>query len=299
MHRYFSASVTALALGISAATAADLSPVYTKAPPAPVPYSWTGFYAGVNAGYTWMDPSVDSVGSPVFANPLALSGTDPTLAASVAGVTTHIPLSNGNGFIGGGQIGYYYQIGNVVPGIEADFQGLSGKASGSISTSVPIAGFPGNTANTTLSAKDSVSWLGTLRGQLGFTVTPTVLLYGTGGLAYGETKSETDIGQQLVGPAAVTVNSPYGSSASFSDVRIGWAAGAGGAWMMAPNWIIKLEYLHYDLGSVSYGNSLTNIVAPPGGAVPTGAPFYTLGATSSTHFDGNIVRVGVSYKFTQ
>jgi outer membrane immunogenic protein len=268
-------------------------------PPAPAPaWSWTGFYIGGNAGYAWsQNDSVGSVGAPIFANPLSLAGTTASLAASVAGVTTNIPGSNAGGFIGGGQVGYNYQFNNkYVVGIEADIQGISGRSSGTTANSVPLVGFAA-AANTTLAATNSVNWLGTLRGRLGFTVVPNLLVYGTGGLAYGGANSSTTIGQALVGPGAATVTGPYGSFASISQTRVGWTVGAGAEWMITGNWSAKLEYLYYDLGRVSYGGTMSNIVVPPGGAVPTGGVFYTLGATSSTRYIGDIIRVGLNYHF--
>jgi outer membrane immunogenic protein len=289
--------VSALTLAAPAAQAADMA--LKAPPPAPVVCTWCGWYAGVNAGYTAMENNtVNSVGTPLFANPLAAPGTGIALDAAVAGVTTPISTGRAGGFIGGGQVGYNYQSGNFLAGIEADIQGLSGKRSGTTTTSVPLAApFATISANTTLTADKSVAWLGTLRGRLGIVTTPNLLLYATGGLAYGGVKSDTTITQALVGAGAATVNTPYGSFASVSEVRAGWALGAGGEWMIGANWSAKLEYLHYDLGTVSYGSTLSNIVTPPGGGVPTGGTFYSLGAQSSVSFRGDIVRVGLNHKF--
>jgi len=193
---------------------------------APVPVaSWTGFYLGANAGYTWSQNStVNSVGSLPFLSPLI----DPIVAAPVvAGVTTGIPVGKTSGFIGGGQVGYDYQFDKFVVGIEADIQGLSSRsASGTTANSMPINIRPFlAAANTTLSATNRVDWLGTVRGQLGYTMSPALLVYGTGGLAYGEVQSNTSISQQLTGPSATNVNVPYGSFASISQIRPGWSAG--------------------------------------------------------------------------
>jgi outer membrane immunogenic protein len=257
--------------------------------------SWTGFYLGVNAGYTWsQNNTVSSVGSLLTRNPLL----DPAAVAPVVGgVTTGIPVGKTSGFIGGGQVGYNYQVNEFVVGIEADIQGLSSRsASGTTANSIPIPGFVA-AANTTLTATNRVDWLGTVRGQLGYTITPALLVYGTGGLAYGEVQSNSSISQQLTGPSATNINAPYGSFASISQTRTGWAAGGGAAWMITDNWTAKLEYLHYDLGSVTYSGAMTNVVVPPGGGVPLGTPVCTISATSSTSFRGDIVRLGLSYKF--
>jgi outer membrane immunogenic protein len=288
--------VTTAAFGMLAlpAMAADMAPapmVYKA--PVPVPVCiWCGFYIGANAGYAWSeDNSVNTTGSlsSIFAGIAPATGP-----AAVASATAQIPGGNANGFIGGGQIGYNFQYSSFVYGIEADFQGLSGKSSGTASNSVGIVGFPGTNVNTTLTATDSVSWLGTLRGRLGYTITPSLLVYGTGGLAYGEAKSSTAIGQQIVGPAAGGATGPYGSAVSISSTRTGWTAGAGAEWLFTRNWTAKLEYLHYDLGSANYAGSMTNLAV---GVAPVGTPLYTVGTTSSVKFSGDIVRAGVNYKF--
>jgi len=287
-----------LAGSFGSAHAADMA---VKAPPIAAPvWNWTGFYVGFNVGGAWTgNNDVNSVGTPIFANPLVPGTTAFVLANSVTGVTTNIPLGRGSGFIGGAQAGYDWQFKSGVVGIEADIQGLSARQSSAlVLTTVPLTLAPGNSVNSSLSATNNVDWLGTVRGRLGLLAKPSLLLYATGGLAYGDVRSSTTINQALVGPSTATVNAPYGSVASNSQTRAGWAAGVGGEWKFAPKWSAKIEYLHYDLGTVSYGGTLSNVVVPPGGVVPTGGVFYTLGATSSTRFSGDIVRVGVNYSFT-
>jgi outer membrane immunogenic protein len=263
-------------------------------PPAPI-YSWTGWYVGVNAGYGWSSDPVNVVGTPIFANPTI--GTSPaSLAAAVAGATGNFPV-NSKGFIGGGQFGYNAQFNRLVLGVETDIQGTSLRGSANGANVLSIVGFPGTGPTTTTFVSNKLEYLGTLRGQIGFTLTPTFLLYGTGGLAYGGVNSTTNIGQVVTGPAATGANGPYGSAANFSDTRVGWTAGAGLAWMMYSRWTAKIEYLHYDLGSVNYGGAMSNIVVP-GSAVPPGTTFYTLGAGSTTRFTGDIVRLGLNYKLS-
>jgi outer membrane immunogenic protein len=258
---------------------------------------WCGWYVGVNAGGGWDSDSVNVAGSPVFANPLAIASTSASLAAAVSGANGSFS-PKGSGFIGGGQVGYNWQFGAWVAGFETDIQGSTIKGSSTAATSVALAPpFAANSVQTGMTVSDKLDYLGTVRGRLGYTVTPSVLVYATGGLAYGGISSTTSIGQQLVGPGAATVNAPYASSASASSTRAGWTAGGGLEWMFAPRWSVKAEYLHYDLGSASYNNTLTNVVVPPGGAVPAGSPFYTLGARSSASFAGDIVRAGVNMKF--
>lgn len=75
-----------------------------------------------------------------------------------------------------------------------------------------------------------LEWFGAVRGRLGFTVTPTVLLYGTGGLAYGEIKTDGTISD----PATFSMNT----------LKAGWVAGGGLEDRVSGNWTVKLEYLY-------------------------------------------------------
>src|SRR3712207_1560618 len=110
------AGTAAVALASTVASAADLP--FRAAPPAPViaavpVFTWAGFYVGVNAGYGWQD---SNSGSAVFVPP----GTFVT-APGATGVVT-FGDDNGDGCVGGGQIGYNYQVGSFVLGVEADLQ---------------------------------------------------------------------------------------------------------------------------------------------------------------------------------
>ena len=168
-------------VGAVAAQAADLPT--RKEAPAPVfvppPFTWTGFYVGVNAGGIW--PS-GSRNASLFAP-----------AAFAFPVSSFFPGGLGSqsaGFLGGGQAGYNWQTGAFVLGVETDFDGTT--LSKSIDrTGTPFAGVgvPGGLLGDTLSlhAKTSLSWLGTTRARLGFVATPDnrLMIYATGGIAYG------------------------------------------------------------------------------------------------------------------
>jgi outer membrane immunogenic protein len=126
-------------------------------------------------------------------------------------------------------------------------------------------------------------WLGTLRGRLGVLPAPTVLVYGTGGLAYSEVQATTSLTQSdsSTNPAF----SGSGTGDDFAYLVTGWTAGGGVEWMFTQNnWSAKLEYLHYDLGTTSFTWQATdnNI----GGVYQN--------ETTSFHNQGNIVRVGLN-----
>ncbi len=264
MKRVLGGVVVAAALSGSA-FAADLPPrTYGKAPAMAAPATnWSGLYIGGNVGYGWGNGSTGIL-------PLSVDESDvfptSTLDSQLKGV------------FGGAQIGYNWQIGSIVTGLEADIQssGIRGSARAAL---VNLGGAgPGDI---TASTSSELSWFGTVRGRLGVTVTPDLLLYGTGGLAYGRVKASANV--QIDDP-------PFLDSwpASISSTKTGWAAGAGAEWMFARNWSAKVEYLHIDLGSSSA--TAIDIVAPGEGPLATTTTY-----SWKHHYD--TLSVGVNYHF--
>lgn len=276
-------AVSAVA-GINAASAADMAPrMYTKAPaPIVIVYDWTGFYIGGNVGYSWGRAATDgdvtgtqSVSEFRSAGPTLLPGF-PVVTALAA-----VPLSgrsNVNGVIGGGQAGYNWQQGNWLVGLEADIQGSDERGSSDVCA---VAGCALGTGIVTADYK--LDWFGTVRGRIGLLPTDRVLIYATGGLAYGE-----------VSATAPLVPLSWGST------RAGWTVGAGAEVKLDSNWSVKIEYLYMDLGDVGGGSlAATNVVNAPNtprqgfNTVTT----TTLTSAFNTHFTDNILRVGVNYRF--
>jgi outer membrane immunogenic protein len=265
-------SVVSIAVASAgAAVAADLSPAYKAPVQAVAPAAtWTGFYIGGNVGYGW---DSGSTGVSAFSTDPALA---PALAAIVGAGSYPAALSpSANGAIGGGQIGYNWQLPSQwLIGLEADIQGSGIKGAASQTLSPP--GFD----TTSTGVTKSIDWFGTVRGRVGFLVTPQWLLYGTGGLAYGQTKSSfntTDLTGGCVPNATLCAN---GAS---SSVRTGWTAGAGAEAMLAPNWSVKVEYLYVDLGRRS--------MDIPASTIPA------IVFNTSTPFREQTVRVGLNYHF--
>jgi outer membrane immunogenic protein len=206
------------------------------------------------------------------------------------------------GFVGGAHFGYNQQWGSWVGGLEVDISGTAMKAStansstGSISsTQIVSDGFTVITTTTTqpvtntASQSDSFDLLGSARARLGGLVSPNLLLYGTGGLAW--TRFVTNTSQtQSVGSAA---NGAFTVTGSTTTVAVqspvwmfGWVAGVGGeAKIYSSNWLLRVEYLHYDFGDRG-GSSLTN-----------NSGVITTSAQTSGHLTADVVRAGVSYKF--
>jgi outer membrane immunogenic protein len=296
---FVSTFAVAAVLTAGHAVAADL-PSRKGPPPVflPPPPLWAGFYAGLNAGYGWdASPSVNATGYAI-SNGLDVP-LERTLASASAFGASGSAGANGDGFIGGAQAGYNYQWGgNFVVGFEADIQGSGirgrGHFIGMHANASDIEGATHiNSVFSTVEHEKSVDWLGTARGRLGYLVTPTLLVYATGGLAYGGVRADSRVAQSWGGPDAVNVALLSASSGgSFSDTRVGWTVGGGVEWMFAPNLSLKAEYLYYDLGSVSWNSgfiaTFTNQAISPANIV---------GARSQTRFDGHVARAGVNYHF--
>jgi outer membrane immunogenic protein len=201
---------------------------------------------------------------------------------------TNYRKTNLDGVVGGGQVGYNWQVQNWVLGLEGDIQGTDEKGSrsftcptGVCSRGIPlnivlpngvILFTPGPAVPVTMSQK--IDWFGTVRGRAGVLVDPKMLFYATGGLAYGEVKTSETIG---VVPTAF----------SSTTTNVGWTVGAGVEGVLGGNWTAKLEYLYVDLGKVS-GSYLTPFTA-------FGVGFLT--SSYSTRITDNLLRVGVNYKF--
>ena len=252
MKRITSLVAAAASLLATSAFAADLAPrTYTKAPaPVVAVYDWTGFYIGGNIGYSWGRSSDTS-----------------RITDAAGAVTTTSGTSNLDGVVGGGQIGYNWQMQGWVWGLEADIQGTDEKGSRAFAY-VPTGFNIAVLAPVPVALTQKIDWFGTVRGRAGVLVSPTVLLYATGGLAYGAANTSEVIGI-LPGFSSSTTN-------------VGWTVGAGIEGVISGNWTAKLEYLYVDLGTVS--GTFT---------APAGAPTSTF----SSHITDNVLRVGVNYKF--
>lgn len=229
-----------------AASAADLKPappVY-KAPPMMPVFSWTGFYIGGNIGGAW---------------------DNTTISDGLFGLS----FNNGNNgvFVGGGQVGFNYQVSNVVFGLEGDFDW----AANNNNTVTGVIGPLGHTF--TASANDR--WMATIAGRLGYAFDRWLLyVKGGGGWVGADSFTVTD----LTTGASVTA----GSSNSVS----GWLFGGGFEWAFANNWSLRAEYDYLGLS----GRSLT---------IPATFPVVALHGDTFTTGRNNVqmATVGINYRF--
>ncbi|KQT45456.1 hypothetical protein ASG52_14940 [Methylobacterium sp. Leaf456] len=282
-------------LALGTAQAADLPrraappPVFT---PVPV-FTWTGFYAGFNAGYVWSDRQ-RQVATGLIVDPIPSADY---LAALGSGTSR----GNSGGFTGGGQIGYNVQFtpgSGIVVGVEADaaYTDLQRRTT-SMATIVGFPGFPGvNDVELASATRSELSFLGTVRGRIGYAF-DRFLVYGTGGFAYGQAKysSVLNIGNTLGGVTTFPTASVTGG---YDDFLTGYAYGGGiEAALPTDNFLnffrssavtFKVEYLHFDLGSRNVIGSYD--IVPASGT--------TVAATQTrVRTEGDLIRAGINYKF--
>ena len=246
---------------VGSAFSADMArraPVYKAPPPLPAPVAqWTGCYAGLNAGGVW--GKLRNTWTP---NPAGVPLSGSELAATGSGDI------DGDGFTGGGQIGCNWQANQFVYGVEADLQytGLDGSRDA-----------VGSVYDFTTHSDFNSRWLSTIRGRLGFLVNPTVLIYGTGGLAIANVHTN----DFAYFNASDTFN-----SVSSSTTRTGWTAGAGVEWMFMPKWSLKVEYLYADLGSFNVTSANSDTITFPVSTI-----------NHEHRLTENLVRAGINWHF--
>ena len=259
---------------------------------------WTGYYGGINAGYTISNSKQLNVISKTMqycSDAQDCHGGLLASSASAAGATHAFSLYNEN-FIGGGQFGYNFNINKkYIMGLEADIQGTVDANQSKSNNSVIDLGF-GQSDFTYLSVSKAINYLGTVRGRLGYLLRPTILISGVGGLAYGGVSSNTTINQSYGNPGDTNeITTNWGTVGNYSATRLGWNTGGSIEWMFRSHWSAKIEYLYYDLGTVTYrSKNLINAITVP--YEPQN--YFTNSVNTTTQFNGQIARVGLNYHFS-
>jgi outer membrane immunogenic protein len=285
-------AISILAISAVSASAADMAPapVYTKAPAVvPEVYNWTGFYIGGDVGGFGdsQTAATNPFPSPGFGAP-AIAG------AGLPGFG-NLPTVHGlgsSGVLGGGYVGYNWQAStNFLVGIEGDIDGLNRRVTNNQTVNETFsAPPPGAAFNMAYGASND--WLASIRGRLGW-VMGRGLLYVTGGAAWTNT-NYTATATGLITPSAGVSLPGVNATTSWGTTQTGYAIGAGGEYMLSPNWILRAEYVHYGFG----GSSAT---LPLVGAFPTAGvtclPGQCNWALSSGHQNFDTGVVGISYKF--
>lgn len=260
------AAAAAIGLTASIASAADLPrKAPAAAPIAPPPFSWTGFYVGINGGGSWGTVESD-VTSVALDPPIGLIGVQ------------GFPLSSHgvNGWTFGGTVGYNWQANPwLVLGIEGDFNWTNVEG-----TAPCLSGIGGGLA---FVCNTELKWTADLTGRVGFAI-DRALLYVKGGVVWA--KSDYNFSSACLNLGGCP---PFAINASTSDTRFGGLFGVGIEYAFLPNWSAKLEYNFMDFGHEDETFSFVVPVGPPGGTTVT--------AATSINQQIHVVKAGINYRF--
>lgn len=253
LRKFYAAAALVSAAYAPFAWAGGVSP--SSFPPA---FSWSGFYGGQAGGYTF---SGNGTSRPDGLWSTAIDAAGSAFTAANGGSQPH-------NFLGGGQVGFNYQLSSLVFGVEGDlsYTGLSTVDSLAASSTGGNLGFTSDVSS---------HWLSTMRGRVG-TAFDRLLIYTTGGLAVAERNFSNGF----------VVQSPDGqdfSIGSASRMATGLAIGGGLEYALTRNWTLKGEYLYADLGA---GRSSF----ADGASIPS-VNFH------QNSLDEKVVRAAINYKF--
>jgi outer membrane immunogenic protein len=272
------AAAAASLMFVSTASAADMAPRYTKAPPpvvAPVA-TWTGCYIGINGGWARSETDASWVANPIGFGPGAAA------AFATVGAATH----TADGGTVGGQAGCNWQQQQWVLGFEVDGNWADLHTHRDAVFTPALGG-----GAATLTEDYRVRAFGTIRGRLGLAAGANWLLYVTGGGAWANFRySDCETAGATLATCSTLPGAGTGYNAAYvSDTRFGWVAGAGVETKFSPNWSVKAEYLYMGFGNHSVNAPFVNF---PGFA-------FTNADITFQHRNQNIqtARIGVNYHF--
>jgi outer membrane immunogenic protein len=251
MRRSVGGSLIAAALFLGSPAVSSAADLPQKAPSmiaSVSAFSWTGFYIGANVGYGWGK----------------FDGTSTITGNTVVGTTSTPGSVTMNGINGGGQLGYNWQTGALVLGIEGDFQGSGERHSSTMGCGV------GCTFNSTTKL-DSFA---TVRGRLGWTPFDRGLIYVTGGWAWMHGNNNQSL----------TAGGVTATLIDMTASKSGWTIGGGYEQMLWDRWSAKIEYLYMQADSVTGTSAIPAAIG--------GGTFTTTGRMTN-----NVVRLGANYHF--
>ena len=286
MKKSIACIATLLAFGIANATAEEMAVPPSQFITAAVPYlAWTGFYVGINGGYAWGNSSVAFTPN----DPAAAAGTCGGGGAPKGQCIGSVDFRR-DGAVAGGQFGFNWQVNSHwLIGAEADYQWSN--LDGSVSSPFRL----GNVGATNMVASQTVESFGTIRARAGVVLAPPLLLYGTGGLAFGQ------VHENLRVPAVATGGlSPAGGfsyactigttcfAGSAAQTLFGWSAGAGAEYAITTNLIFRTELLYVHLSAPTVTATATAVAAGT-------SPASIAAGFSPVYFA--VMRAGLNYKF--
>ncbi|HMF23809.1 MAG TPA: outer membrane beta-barrel protein [Pseudolabrys sp.] len=265
--------VLAAVAAASSAQAADMSaaPIY-KAPPVIAASSWTGFYAGLGLGFRTARTDVTTTS-------VSVNG----VFVNLTGLPTSQPF-DGAAFRASPYVGFNWQFApQWIAGIEGDagFASLNAIRGGFASEPTDFSGSTGDA----LAVKST--WDASLRGRLGFLLTPATLAYATSGVAW----QHYDITSTCASISCVAAAFTPAVVAN-SATKAGWTIGGGLETAFWGRWLARADYRYADFGSAPFTIARTDISNPRGGPI-TVLGVHNLDVAMRTH----TVTFGLAYKF--
>jgi outer membrane immunogenic protein len=276
-------------------------PAFAADMPVKAPYrepavvnNWTGFYIGGHVGHGWSKfKDIDDADLVAFFTGDSFSSPEP------------------KGFVGGIHGGYNWQVSSfLVLGIEGDFSFSGMKQTQTLNVpgaltviSPTIGGLACVNCDLQDSLRVKIDNLASVRGRLGFLATPNFMLYGTGGAAWAEVNVDVNGSATFTNaavPAGLRGLQFANVSASGDKTFSGWVVGGGGEFMLTPNILLRIEYLHYDLGSKTVsvsGDVNRNAFTAAQAGFPISAFSVPVSADTKTSLTTDVIRGGVSFKF--
>lgn len=260
-------TVAFVALAVPA-LAADV--VYEE-PAAPIvalapAYTWTGFYVGGQAGAAFNNESGDV-------------DYNPTTGAffPATSFTTGDNGSDDAAFVGGGHVGFDYQINSLILGVVADINYIDASTASSYTLGTAATGFD------TFGVVQDINFIATARGKIGFVPSERFAIYATGGVAYADTDVE------FVSPGVLSATNGFATSVESDNDDVGYAVGGGVDYLVTQNFSIGLEYLYTDIGETNLDVSYTNPLLPVGQ--------QTFETSSNDDLDFHTVWAKASFRF--
>jgi outer membrane immunogenic protein len=273
------------AFGMTGAMAEEMAVPPSQFITTRVPYlAWTGFYVGINGGFAWGNSSVAFAAD----DPAALAGT-----CGGGGVPKGQCINAVNfrrdGGVAGGQFGFNWQVNSHwLVGAEADYQWSN--LDGSMNSTFRL----GNVGFTNMVASQTVASFGTVRARAGVVLTPPLLLYGTGGVAFGQVHENLSVlgvatkGLTAGGFSYACTLGTACFAGSASQTLLGWSAGAGAEYAITSNLIFRTELLYVRLSSPTVTATATAVAAGT-------APASIAAGFSPVYFA--VIRAGLNYRF--